>query len=298
MKKVISILLASLLALCTFSGCSKDENEDDSAPQVTTHITVDSHYSDADESVMYAYEKLCLSVCNGDTVTNFNTQLLDSVMQLFYTSFPLNALVSEVSVLDDKTGVQITYYNDKQTHLSLVSQFNDKLDDILAECGLGTATPNQFVVNVYSYLAQNFTLSNEYATAYDALVNSKGAASAINQLFEYLLICGNCEASHIVKTSGTVSILSYVGFNSGYYYFDVAAEIKNTNGKALKYFAMDSARLSAYAPGQHCFTDQTNAPPVDDDTYSMLSESTSYELSGNKLSVNCGGDEPYVIEIK
>lgn len=298
MKKLIAILLTFVLFVGVFSACSKTENNDSTSNQSINRIVVDSHYSDTNESVMYAYQKLCDAVIAGDEVATFNTQLLNDVFQLFYTSFPLNALVDEVKVLDDKSGVSLTYKNDLNTHLELVTQFNSRVDEILSTCNMGSASADEFIVNVYSYVANNFTVSNDYVSSFDTLINSAGVEASINQVFEYLLLCGNCEASHIVETTGAVSILSYVKFDSSYYYFDVASEIKNNEGKALHYFAMDNERLGTYAPGQHYFTDQAVVPAVEDSTYSKLAQSISYELGDKTISVNCGEEAPYVIEIK
>lgn len=296
MKKVISVLLAVLMSVLAFAGCSKENNESDT----NIKITMDSHYQSLDESAVSAYKKLCNAVLNCENEVKFNKQLLDEVTQLFYTSFPLNALVESIELKSDSTGVDIKYKNDADTHKSLISQFDDRLEELLTACEYKSADSNRFVFNAYSYLAKNFTIDNSVLTVYDAVMSSKGTAATINSVFEYLILCYGGEASHIINTNGKGAMISLIKFNSSYYYFDVGSEIADTGGEALRYFAMDNARINKYAAGDFSYTDSTAVDSINDDKYLALWNSVSYiyDDSANQVNVNCKELGEFIVEFE
>lgn len=298
MKKILSILLSVLLTAAVFAGCSNNEkkgNADDVASD--TYITVDSHYAFADESVKRAYEKLCTAVINGEDTVSFNTQMLDDITQLFYTSFPLNSLVSDIHLLQDRTGVSITYKNDTDIHKQKVAEFYNKVNEILDACSLDSAGKDRFVFNVYTYITANFQIDSSVVSVYDVIMNCRGAAASVNSAFEYLVLCGSGEASHVVNTTGAAAMLSLVKFNSNFYYFDPASEIIANSGSALKYFAMNDKRVSSYIFGGLNYTDQTEVGAVDDETYDNLDSSDSYTVTENGISVNYGNNDTFMLDI-
>lgn len=298
MKKVLSILLSILLISAVFAGCTNQGDKDNAADVSTdTYITVDSHYSFTDESVKRAYEKLCAAVIDGADTVSFNTQMLDDITQLFYTSFPLNSLVSDIHLLQDRTGVSITYKNDIDIHKQKVSEFYNKVNEILDACNLDNAGKDRFVFNVYSYITTNFQIDTTVVSVYDVIMNFKGAAASINSAFEYLVLCGSGEASHVVNTTGAASMISLVKFNSDFYYFDPGSEIISNSGAALKYFAMNDKRVSAYIFGGFNYTDQTEVGTVDNETYDNLAFSVSYKVTDDGISVDYGNNDSFMLEI-
>ena len=296
MKKFLSVFLAMLLISAVFAGCSnRKEKKDDT--DVNSYITVDSHYAVVDESVKRAYEKLCAAVIDGADTVSFNTQMLDDISQLFYTSFPLNSLVNNINLLQDRTGVSITYKNDADTHKQMVSAFNNKVSEILDTCNLNNVGKDRFVFNLYSYIASNFQIDASVVSVYDVIMNAKGAKASINSAFEYLVLCGLGEAAHVVNTTGAGAMISLVKFNSDFYYFDPGSEIAVNSGSALKYFAMNDRRVSTYIVGGFNYTDQTEVGTVEDDTYDILASSVSYTINDDSVSVDCGDNDGFVLNI-
>lgn len=292
MKKLISVFLAFVLVATVFSACSKSEEQPEKETEKTVKITMDSHYSDYDESAVSAYEKLCNAVINGEEEVKFNTRLLDDVNQLYYTCFPLYALVDNFQFTEDNTGYTIKYKNSKEEHIALVKEFNDKIISIMDECGYGKVSVNTYVFNVYNYITKNFTADSTVLTAYDALIQGKGYSSAINALFEYLVLQGGGKASHAMGNVGA-SIVSLVQFNGEWYYFDPYSEIQDNQGKALKYFAMsDSSMKTSYS-----YTDGEAIGEIGDGAYDKLRQSASFTVDGSKVSVTCQDGETFELEL-
>ncbi len=292
MKKLVSVFISICIIAAAFAGCSKDKAEEqaDSLP-----VTYDSHYESYDASAISAYENLCKSVINGETEVKYNVRMLDSVNQLYYTGFPLNALVESIDILPDSSGVEIKYKNDTQTHLQLVAEFNAKINEILEACGLGNVDSSRFVFNVYDYINQNFQIDNSVVNTYDVILQGKGVKSAINSVFEYLILCGGGRASHTVSYDSTPNMISLVNFNNDWYYFDPASELENNGGKALKYFAMNDKRIGAYISGKPEYTDGMPVGTVTDDKYSNLESSSSYEAKSDGISVTLSNGENIVL---
>lgn len=297
MKRFISIFLSVMLIAAVFAGCT-DKEKKDNVTDVSTDsfITVDSHYAFADESVKRAYEKLCAAVIEGADTVNFNTQMLDDISQLFYTSFPLNSLVSSINLLQDRTGISITYKNDTDTHKQKVSDFYKKVNEILTACNLDSAGKDRFVFNVYSYVTTHFQIDTSVVSVYDVIMNAKGASASINSAFEYLVLCGGGEASHVVNTTGASAMMSLVKLNSDFYYFDPGSEIISSDGTALKFFAMNDKRVSSYIFGGFNYTDQTEVGTVDDDKYDNLAFSVSYTVTDGGISVDTGNNDSFMLE--
>lgn len=294
MKKIISVFISICIVVTVFAGCTKDKTDEqaDNLP-----ITFDSHYANYDASAMSAYENLCNAVIKGEEEVKYNIRMLDSVNQLYYTGFPLNALVESIDIMPDSSGVKITYKNDIETHLELVAEFNARVNEILEACGYGSVNSSRFVFNVYDYIIKNFKVDNSVVNTYDVILQGKGVKSAVNSVFEYLVLCGGGKASHAVSYDNTPDMISLVNFNNDWYYFDPASEIEDNAGKALKYFGMNDKRIAAYISGQLEYTDGMPVGTVTDDKYGKLENSSSYEAKNDEISVVLSNDEIIVLDL-
>lgn len=294
MKKIVSVFISVCMVLAVFAGCSK--NKDNEQP-IDFSVTYDSHYQNYDASAISAYENLCNAIINGEEEAKYNVRLLDYVNQLYYTSFPLNALVESINILPDSSGVEIKYKNDAETHRKLVADFNARINEILTECGAGTVGSSRFVFNVYEYINKNFKIDNSVVSTYDVIMQGRGVKSAVNSVFEYLILSGGGKASHTMNYDNTPNMISLVNFNNDWYYFDPAGEIEDNGGKALKYFAMNDKRIKAYISGQLTYTDGQDVGAVTDDKYSKLENSSSYEDKNGEINVLLSDGKNFMLEI-
>lgn len=285
MKKVISIILVTVLCFGIFTACSKNGSDD-------YVITKDAHYDFVSDTVNRAYEKLCAAVYSGEEEVKFTTTIIDDVYQLFYTCCPLYPLVESIEVLDNNTGVEIEYKNDYDKHIELVRQFSSTIADIMKECRYSKVSTDEYIFNVYTYISSNFAIDSTILTAFDTVIEGRGYNAAVNSLFEYLVLQGGGKASHILSSSGS-GIISLVSFDGENYYFDPAKEIENNSGTALRYFAMDKTR----AAGEFVYTDNTKVQSVDDDTYSRLASSKSFTVKNSEVTVICEDDSEYLFKI-
>lgn len=303
-KKTLSFFLCAAFLCASVSACSsqdakKSAADSTDAQNITLKITEDYHYSDMDESAIRAYEKLCNAVLNYETEVKFNTSLTDDVNRLFYTSFPQYVLVDGISFLDDKSGVSVTYANDEETQTAKLEQFNSEVKKIMAQCKYGTASKNEYLLNVYSYIARNFTVDNSVTNVFDTVIQKKGINSAIAGLFEYLLLQGDVKASHIMSSSdGSIaSMMSLAEFNGEYYFFNVAAETEYNGGDGLHYFAMNSERALSSKKGGFVYTDNAEVDKITDDAYSQLEDCSSYEINGSKVKASLKIGDTFEFEL-
>lgn len=298
MKKTICLLVSVAILCLSFAGCSsgdKGKENQESSPVTDIKITFDSHYSDMDESAVRTYEKLCNAVINHETEIKFNIALMDNVNQLFYTSFPLYALVDGMEYLDDNKGVSITYKYEAEEHAKRVDEFKAAVNDIMKECGYGTVGDNQYLLNLYTYIAKNIAVDNSVTTVMDTIISKKGISATISGMFEYLLLQRDIYASHIINldSNSIAKMISMAEFKGGVYYFDPASEINETSGSGLVYFAMDSERATVSSNDEFAFTDQTKPEEIKDDTYFQLATCNSYTVKDNKVIADCKGGEDY-----
>lgn len=295
MKRIISILLSAVLIIGCFYGCSKESEE-----EFVLKYTLDSHYSTADESTVRSFEKLCSAVENAEPEVKISASMVDSATQLFYTCYPMFTLVRAMTPLEDNSGFSITYTNDAEAHKQLVTQFKERISQIMTECRFGKVNVNEYIFNVYTYITQNFTLQNNATSTFDTIISGKGLSSYINSVFEYLVLQGGGKACHVVNYDGASTMLSTVKFNDLWYFFDPAKEISDDSGKALKYFAMNNKDVkSIYSTDKFKYTDGEKIEKIDDDSFAELRNSVSFSAEGSQAKVVISGkDKEFIIKFK
>lgn len=303
MKKTLSIFLCLVILCSAFAGCSekskKDETKKATVVEQQLKNTYDSHYSDMDESVVRAYEKLCDAVVNHQQEVKFNTSMIDDINQLFYTSFPLYSLVDRIEFLDDKTGVAISYKYETEEHIKKVNKFNAAVNEIMTACKKDEASADEYLFNLYTYISSNVVIDNSVTTIMDTIISKKGISASISGMFEYLLLQADIPASHIINLNpnSVARMLSVASFGGEMYYFDISSEIEKTSGKGLKYFAMNTKRATFSKNDDFAYTDQTSVEKLENDDYSKLKNCNSFEKKENKVVAHCKDSKDFKFDL-
>lgn len=291
MKKIISLVLVLTLALLTLCSCSKEGGESDES-SVQIKYTYDSAYSAYDASVIRAYEALCDAVVKGEEKAGFNIGLLTKVNQLFYTSFPLSALVTDIKELSDKSGVAITYANEQSVHLDKVKAFDDKINEIVSQCKNGTVSDMEYTVNVYNFVAKNAEIKDASSadTVYSTIMNNTGNVFTYANMFEYLLQQNDIPAYHVIAQdmAGTGWGLSAGEIGGMLYYFDIGTEYYANSGEQLGYFGMTSEDVNREGLVSTQFTSGAAATDASDLKFEPCRSCKSWELKDGKLYVTNG----------
>ncbi len=289
MKKIICILLSVVTAVVMFSACSADKEAKSENADFSLKFTWDSHYSDVSEGAKTAYENAAQAIVNGDDSVSYSSQISDEVTILLYTSFPLISLVDSIDTASGGNSVTITYKNDKDKHAELVSAFSNKVQEIMEQCGYGSVSSNEYVVNVYHYVATNVAYDSNVTDTYSAITTGKGMSAAISGMFEYLLLQGGVEASHMVgkDAAGTPWFFSRCKLGDTWYNFDIAAECAMNDGNGLTGFAMtDKEIISTCVQKGFTYSDQSEPAAVDmkENKYSVLRTSQSFEIKSDVIT--------------
>ena len=286
MKKFISIFLSAVLLVTAFAGCSTGETESETEEDSITYVVDTNYEENMTASSIRAYETLCEAVVNGEDTASYNINLSDDVNRLFYSSFPLSYLVESITETDDSSGVVITYTNDTETHLQLVSEFYEKVESIIAECEEGTTTDDEFILNLYTYISSNTTADTSSNSAYNVIIEGTGYRSSMVYAFAYILLYNGIEASIASSVDdGVITYMAEVPFSDGYFMFCPYNETAKTGGYGLSYFALDYTDL--YNLGIEAITYLNNVSVIFDDydvSFSDLRDTYSYTYADGVIT--------------
>lgn len=285
MKKVVSLFLAVVMITAVFCSCSKGGSKHEKLSY--TYDSYYSDYSEFDKNVVKSYEKLCGAVVNGEKSVKFDIDLLEDVNRLYYTSFPLSVLVEKMSLNEKKDGLNIEYVNDLETHKKLVSEFTDKVNQIMEECGYNKVSQKEYVLNTYSYVASKIEYDVNYTTTYEAIVKGYGSTSSYTSVFNYLLLQAGINATQVYGlNSNGLSFMSMAEIDNENYLFAPCNENKANKGFGLSFFGISYSDVLKLG-----FTDgfkYTNEEAVvfDETTekYSNLRDTVSYDYEDGKIT--------------
>ena len=282
MKKIVSVLLCVLLCACAFSGCKKQVEIRE------MKASYDARLSDYSQESKNAYLSLFNAVMNAEESAEVGEEEFDEATTMFYTSFPLSDLVESIKQNSDSKSVRIRYKNSSKEHKRLVDKFKEEASVILEECKAGAVSDNEFILNLYSYLAQNVEIDYSYSTAFDAIVEKKGSASAFEAAFNFLLQQQGIPAARVyAKGYDATHFLTELEINGERYYFDPYGEKVYSQGNGLSYFGMTYMGLQKN--GIECdltFADKSTAvPEQNSDMFAELFQTKSYEYSNGVISV-------------
>ncbi len=292
MKKLFSILLCFVLVL-SFCACTAQKKEETEKEEEQLKFTYDAAYSSYDESAVNAYEKLCQSVMDYSSELRMNTGLLDNVLQLFYTSFPLSALVKDLTVNDDESGVDIVYKYNESEHNAKTEQFINTVKETYKKCSEGSTNKTVYAIKLYNYIASSVTLNtdktgiDETVSCLDTILSGYGSSFSYSQYFEYMLRYNDIPAYHILSSDAIGAGWGLAGavLDNNLYYFDILSEYYDNGGEKLKYFGMTSEDVRNEGLKDLKYTSQSGAPDASDLKFDICRKCDKWELDGAKLLV-------------
>lgn len=294
LKRIICILLSIALVSLAFTACAKKEQTGSEQSGYALKFTVDSHYSDFDESTVKTYERLCNAIIERKPDFRFNTTMLDDVNTLIYTSFPLHTLIKEFKAFEDNTGISISYNFEAEEHAQKVQDFSKAVKEIEKACGYGKVDNNTYLINVYTYFAQNFAPNNSYYTLIDTAITKNGISATVTGLFEFVLLQAGIKAYHIICTNPELigKAMSMVELNGKLYVFDVFKEHRSNGGKGLTCFAMCGERAGMSKKNVYTYTNGDELEVPENEEFAQLAEAVSFTYdNGTIKAVTADGDE-------
>ena len=297
MKKSLCIIISVLLVISCFFGCSKEEKKEEQKEEKASY-GYDLAYIDTDKSAVNAYEQLCDCVNEYKTELRLNVGLLDDAQQLFFTSYPLSALVKDIKINSDKSGVVISYKKSEEEHKKTVASFNAKIKGIKEKCLEGTTNENVYAIRLYNYIASNIVKSDdESITCLDTVLTGKGSSFSYSQMFEYLLRENEIQSCHVLASDAAGAGWGIAGaiLGGNLYYFDLMTEFHDNQGKLLRFFGMTMEDLKNEGLKDWVFTNKKTAEDASDLKFDTLRKCASWKLDGAKLLVTTITEE--VVEI-
>ena len=281
MKKVISVLLSIVVIAGVFSACQSEKGESSATVLDSVSFTYDGAYSFEDVTVR-AYEDLCKAVIHSEGEVRINPSVFDDTMQLFYTSFPLNALVDKIEATPG--AYKITYKSEKTAHSNTLD-FIEKVHSVYPNAEESDAVK---LVKIYNKIASSIKISQNTAiNCYETIMTGEGTSFSYSNMFEYVLQQNGFKAYHILceNESGESKAISAAELDGKLYYFDVYAEFEDNGGKLLKYFGLTSAQLEKLGYKNLIYTNRQQAQKAEDNRFSALRNCTKWEIDGENLLV-------------
>lgn len=264
MKKFISIILSVVLIGCCFVGCSDNQEQsnqsDAQSSTPTLQFTFDTFYDVYDESTVHYYEQMCQAIIDRESQLRFNQSIYEQVSQLLFTSFPLVDLIEKVDINYDMSGITVTYKYDEAQHNQIVTDFASKMEQIKTDCKYGEVSTNEYILNVYKYVASNIVISqNSAITLYETITTGQGTSFTYSRMFEYILQQSGVKTSHVIAFDEIDATwgLSIVYMDNSYFYCDPTKEYKDNGGTKLKFFGMTTADANACGLSGFRFSDST-----------------------------------------
>ena len=282
MKKYISVILCFVLLSLSFLSCSKSAQDGNSATVMDTlSYTYDSAYA-FDDITVRAFEGLCEAVVHGNEEVRINPSAFENTLQLFYTSFPLNALVENIEATDG--AYKITFRNSETAHSDTL-KFIEKVHNVYPNTEESDAVK---LVKIYNKIASSIKPSDNSAiSCYETIMTGEGTSFSYSNMFEYVLQQNGIKAYHILceKKDGSSKAISAAELGGEIYYFDVFAEYEDNGGKLLRYFGMTSEDVKSTGIKSTIYTNREAAAQASDLRFEALRDCASWEIKDENLSV-------------
>ena len=299
-KRLIALILCVALTSLVFASCSNGSEKAEEKEATLKFNVFDSAYSSYDSSIVSAYENLSKAVFNGETSLRFNTGMYDSVIQLFYTSYPLNVLVDSIDINDDRSGVTIKYKQDADDVKQKCIDFAAKVNEILTACKSGKVNKKVFAINAYNYISKSVKQSDrEQITAYDTIMTGEGDSFTVSGALEYILRQGGVDCAHILAEDAVGSGwgLTMCTLDGESYLLDPMTEFLANKGELLCYFGMTNDDAKAEGLKNFIYSNREKAPVCDNPYFDACRMCSAWEISDDNKNLLVTRKDGNVVEI-
>ena len=281
MKKILSLLFCTVIIVGVFAACHSDKEEASATVLDTISYTYDSAYA-FDDITTRAYTDLCKAVVNTEGEVRINPGVFDDTMQLFYTSFPLNALVDKIEATSG--AYKISYKNAETAHSDTLD-FIEKVHNVYENAEESDAVK---AVKIYNKIASSIKVSeNSAINCYETVMKGEGTSYSYSNMFEYVLQQNGINAYHVLceTESGVSKAISAAEFGGELFYFDLFAEYEDNGGKLLKYFGMTTEDVKNYGIKSMIYTNKQTADDASNLRFEACRNCKAFEIKGSELTV-------------
>ena len=287
MKKIFSVLLIILIITGVLTACHSDKEESSATVLDTISYTYDGAYA-FDDITIRAYKDLCKAVVNTEGEVRINPGVFDDTMQLFYTSFPLNALVDKIEATSG--AYNISYKNAETAHSDTL-YFIEKVHNVYENTEESDAVK---AVKIYNKIASSIKVSeNSAINCYETIMKGEGTSYSYSNMFEYVLQQNGINAYHVLceTESGESKAISAAELGGELFYFDLFAEFEDNGGKLLKFFGMTTEDVQSYGIKSMIYTNRQTADDASDLRFEACRNCSSFEIKDSELLVTKDGGE-------
>ncbi len=274
------------------------------------------------------YKNVVDAIINGKESVSVPTRDdYDNIRFALGENFPYAFLVSNLKY-DSADNKVLISYNYKDEHGSKIDEIKKAVSEIFAQSVTKTDDEALAAVSIYSWLAKNIEIEgNEISkhqnttssgiaqsesssiasdetdseqskySFYTALVEKKASNESISALYSFLLMQLGIESKTVsCWQDGQYYSWNLVCLNSKWYHCDVSKEQKETDGTGLKYFGMNSQRLSEYITDKDVYTGQwkwftSSIPKTKNKRFDDFKSVVSFEIGSERTSLDAFTEE-------
>ena len=328
-NKLITLLLIAGMAINI--GCSKfnddisnsndidNKKEDQEVDKIPSYVKIKYNPSIlgkrakenlSDEAIRFYEEILIPGVLNRDLEIKIPNEITENekalITNYFQQNCPLEYFagtpflnVKGDTILFDYTNC---YYMTEEQYNKEIEKISTSIENIINNNIKDSYNYLEMIFVLYKYLSENTTYNLEArsTSAYGVLVNNEGICGGFSQALQVLLNQLELDEGYQVEWNPGDDRPGHVWnalmLDNNWYYFDATWENGETDGKGLRYFAMDINRRDL----GNLPRDEYNMCPLSlnidiptcyDDRFSILQYCTEYELDLDNHRVNFKNSE-------
>lgn len=264
-----------------------------------------------------------------ETVSMPSRDDYDNIRFAIGENFPFAFLISGYKY-DSANNQILISYNYEQTHNSKMEDFENAVGQVFDSCVVNSDDDVIAALSLYNWLAHNIEIeadkisdtnfengenvssgiasdetSSEIADdeqendfdIYSTLINKKGSSDSVSALYNFLLMQLGIECKTVSCWEGNqYHTWNMICLNSKWYHCDISAEQKETDGTGLKFFGMNTDRLSQYITAEEIYTGEwtwftNDIPAAKSDRFEDFANVVSWEVASDRNAINAFTEE-------